>query len=181
MNNNATLKVLNAIGFQAIWWLVILFQNSAIVPVVGLIGLWLWFSPTRALDIRLMASVTLLGTLVDGALTMTGIFLFEQGQKWLTFWPIPIWLSLLWAALAATLVHSLAVFRERRIMAAVMGGLLAPLSYLAGANLGAVTLGEETLITYVLLALIWAVVFPMCFYLSRKLDSNQLKPSTQGV
>ncbi|WP_412726812.1 DUF2878 domain-containing protein [Alteromonas sp. D210916BOD_24] len=181
MKNNAFLPVLNGIGFQVIWWLVILFQNNAIAPVMGLILLWLWFSPTRTLDIKLMIAVTILGTLIDGALTLSGIFVFEQRHQLVAFWPIPVWLSLLWSALAVTLVHSLSLFRNRRALAALVGGHLAPLSYLAGAKLGAVTLGTETLFTYFILAGIWAVAFPLCFYLSKRLDSSELKTSTQAV
>ncbi len=110
MNKTVVLKVVNFAWFQSIWWLVILFQNSAVLPVLGLLLIWIVFSPKRIEDIKLMSAVFLLGTLVDALLTLSGLFIFNQTEVLVSFWPIPIWLSLLWAAFAGTVYHSLTAF-----------------------------------------------------------------------
>ncbi|WP_338517673.1 DUF2878 family protein [Alteromonas gracilis] len=94
------MKILNFVWFQTIWWLVILFRNDAVLPVVGLIFLWVVFSPKRVPDIKLMAVVLILGTVTDALLTLFGIFIFDETNALVSLWPIPIWLSLLWAAFA---------------------------------------------------------------------------------
>ena len=90
MKDSAVIKVVNFAWFQGIWWLVILFQNQAVIPVLGLIALWLFLSSKRIEDIKLMSAVFVLGTLVDALLTYSGLFIFNETEALLSFWPIPI-------------------------------------------------------------------------------------------
>ena len=173
MKKTAVIKVANFAWFQGIWWLVILYQNSAVIPVLALIGLWLWVSPKRISDIKLMSAVFLLGTVVDALLTFTGLFIFNQSEVLVSFWPIPIWLSLLWAAFAGTVYHSLTAFNDRMVIASIAGAIFAPLSYIAGAKFGAVELGASMTLSYIYIALVWSVIFPLCFYLSNRFEVKQ--------
>ena len=173
MKNSAVLKVVNFVWFQSIWWLVILFQNQAVLPVLGLIALWIAISPKRIEDIKLMSTVFLLGTVIDALLTVSGLFIFNQTEVLVSFWPIPIWLSLLWAAFAGTVYHSLTAFNGRVAIAAAAGAVFAPLSYIAGAEFGAVELGTSVMLSYIFIALVWSVVFPLCFYLSNRFEAKQ--------
>ena len=175
MKNSAVFKVANFVWFQGIWWLVILFQNKAVLPVVGLLLVWIAISPKRTEDIKLMATLFLLGTVVDALLTLSGLFIFTETETLVSFWPIPIWLSLLWAAFAGTVYHSLTFFDGRMAMAAIAGAVFAPLSYIAGAKFGAVELGTSMLFSYIFIALVWSVIFPLCFYLSNRFEANQAK------
>lgn len=173
MNKTVVLKVANFAWFQAIWWLVILFQNSAVLPVLGLLLIWIVFSPKRVEDLKLMSAVFLLGTVVDALLTLSGLFIFNQTEVLVSFWPIPIWLSLLWAAFAGTVYHSLTAFNGRMGIAAIAGAVFAPLSYIAGAKFGAVELGASMVLSYIFIALVWSVIFPLCFYLSNRFEAKQ--------
>ena len=173
MKNTAVLKVANFAWFQGIWWLVILFQNNAVIPVLALIGGWILISPKRTEDIKLMSAVFLLGTVVDAVLTVCGLFIFNQTEVLVSFWPIPIWLTLLWAAFAGTVYHSLTAFKGRMVIAAIAGAVFAPLSYIAGAKFGAVELGTSVLRAYIFIALVWSAIFPLCFYLSNRFEAKQ--------
>jgi len=113
-----------------------------------------------------------LGTLVDALLTYSGLFIFNETEALLSFWPIPIWLSLLWVAFAGTVYHSLTVFKGRPVLASIAGAVFAPLSYIAGAKFGAVELGASILFSYIFIALVWSVVFPLCFYLSNRFEAK---------
>ena len=172
MKDSAVIKVVNFAWFQGIWWLVILFQNQAVIPVLGLIALWLVLSSKRIKDIKLMSAIFVLGTLVDALLTYSGLFIFNETEALLSFWPIPIWLSLLWVAFAGTVYHSLTVFKGRPVLASIAGAVFAPLSYIAGAKFGAVELGASILFSYIFIALVWSVVFPLCFYLSNRFEAK---------
>lgn len=175
MKNSAVFKVINFAWFQGIWWLVILFQNQAVIPVLALIVLWFFLSPKRLEDAKLMGAIFLLGTIVDAALTQSGLFIFDQSEALIAFWPIPIWLSLLWAAFAGTIYHSMMVFKGRLLLASIGGAVFAPLSYIAGAKFGAVELGVDFLLAYIFIALVWSVVFPLCFYLSNRFEATQVE------
>ena len=166
MKDDVVVKVANFVWFQTIWWLVILFQNQAVLAVVGLLVLWLWFSRERQNDLKLMASMFIIGTLIDTALTVSGVFIFTEAQANIPLLPIPIWLSLLWAGFAGTVYHSLTVFEGRPFLAALGGAIFAPLSYIAGANFDAVELGFSIPITFVIIGIVWSIAFPFCFYLS---------------
>ncbi|WP_246223225.1 DUF2878 domain-containing protein [Alteromonas profundi] len=168
------LNIFNFIWFQTIWWLVILFQSSAIVVVIGLFALWLLLTPTRREDGLLMITIMAIGFCIDSLLTMSGIFIFSKAvvaDSSMGQWFIPFWLVLLWGAFAATLTHSLASLRGSLPIAALAGGLFAPLSYIAGAKLGAVDLGYPVTTTYIVLCAIWAVILPVCFMLSARLSA----------
>ena len=174
------LKVGNFVWFQTVWWLIILFQNNAILPVVALIGVWLVLSPQRAADIKLMSIMLVIGTVVDGLLTNGGLFNFTEQNALIPFWPIPIWLSLLWVAFSGTVHHSMDAFKGRYALCAVGGAIFAPLSYIAGARFDAVELGASYIVSYAIIAAVWSVVFPLCFYISSKLLKTQLTPNIQG-
>ncbi|WP_421713521.1 DUF2878 family protein, partial [Alteromonas abrolhosensis] len=64
-------------------------------------------------------------------------------------------------------------FNGRMAIAAVAGAVFAPLSYIAGAEFGAVELGTSVMLSYIFIALVWSVVFPLCFYLSNRFEAKQ--------
>lgn len=173
MKKDVLVKTANFVWFQAIWWLVILHQNSAVWVVVLLIVGWLGFSPKRAADMKLMLILFFVGTAIDSVLTFFGVFIFDDKARILVFWPIPIWLSLLWCAFAGTVYHSMTAFRGRLAVSSIAGAIFAPLSYIAGANLDAVELGQSTLVTYLIVGIVWSIVFPFCFYLSEKISPDE--------
>lgn len=174
MNRSTVIKVGNFVWFQTIWWLVILFQNDAVVPVMLLIMAWIAVSPKRFEDAKLMGTLFILGTIVDAALTNVGLFIFNETKVLLPGWPIPIWLSLLWAAFAGTVYHSMTMFQGRVLLAAAGGAIFAPLSYIAGAKFGAVELGLSMTWAYAAIAVVWSVVFPFSFFLSTKLERQTI-------
>lgn len=87
MNRSTVIKVGNFVWFQTIWWLVILFQNDAVMPVMLLILAWISVSPKRLEDAKLMGTLFLLGTIVDAALTNVGLFIFNETEVLLLVGP----------------------------------------------------------------------------------------------
>ena len=57
-----------------------LVPEKAVIPVLGLILLWIVISPKRVEDIKLMGTVFLLGTVVDALLTLSGLFIFNETE-----------------------------------------------------------------------------------------------------
>ena len=85
---------------------------------------------------------------------------------------------LLWAGMALTLNHSLALLQSRLALAALLGGISSPLSYLAAARLGAVTIVSESWVWFVGLGLSWALALPILLWLASHL--KQLKQEGQA-
>ena len=126
--------------------------------------------------------VAILGMVVDSALTVTGVFSFSSPDYGLL---IPWWLLALWAGFAGTLRHSLAYFRKHYLFSFVGGAIFGPLSYAAGARLGAVEFEMGTTVTMAILSPIWAVVFPFAVWLSKRAeqvwsDTSQITKAKQG-
>lgn len=61
----------------------------------------------------------------------------------------------------------------RHLLAALFGLVGGPFAYWGGVRLGAAELGENTLFSFISLALVWAVVTPLLFWISAKLNSAE--------
>ena len=159
------LKLLaNAGMFQLGWFACVLGGNSLwlLLPAGVLLVNGLWIS-ARWTEVRLIICVCLLGTLVDSLLLNAGVFEFRQEGIL-----IPFWLMLLWALLATTLNHCLEWTARPAWRAVLLGAVGGPLSYYAGQRLGAVQFGFGLWPTLVLLAVLWAGLFPALQWLAGK-------------
>jgi hypothetical protein len=78
----------------------------------------------------------------------------------------PVWLVALWAMFGTTLRGSLSALAGRYGLAAVLGAVAGPLSYLGGAKLGAVTLHPNRAVSIAALAVGWSVVMPLLVWLA---------------
>lgn len=171
---NHRLLIGNILGFQLIWWLIILLGNQAIAVAMCLIALHCYCHSDNKGELRTIILVGLVGYFVDTMLTLAGWFSFPQYAHttyYSTALP-PVWLMVLWMAFGATLNNSLAFFHRRTELAILAGGLSGPLSYLAAEKLGAVTFPNEVNNTMLLLAIIWAGLFPFALWLSRILVTH---------
>jgi len=152
---------INVIGFQVTWWLSIMYGNSAIVPVVFLLALHLVFHKAAVEEIAVITACACIGFTVDIMLTMQGVFIFENNPA-----HVPCWLFLLWLCFSATLRQSLRFFSHHLALASIAGAIAGSLTYLAAARLGAVSFGFSTFSTLSLLALVWAILFPLLLLIS---------------
>lgn len=105
---------------------------------------------------RLVATVMLLGATLDSFLLTMGVFDFAGHER-----IVPLWLALLWALLGTTLNHSLAWSTQPWWRASLLGAISGPLSYIAGSKLAGVGLPLGIPTTWILLAVIWAILLPL--------------------
>lgn len=119
--------------------------------------------PHKAEFIRMLVSALLIGVALDGLLAATGVLVFPDAAE--SPWPIPVWLMALWGnfVLALDALHWLA---SRPALAGAVGAVGGPLAYLAGARLGAVTLGPTEAGALVAIALEWAAALPLLLLLA---------------
>lgn len=149
--------IANALLFQAGWFACVLGGTSwwLLVPVAALIVHFTWISSWAA-EGKLVVSVMLAGTALDSFLLQMGVFRFSADAVL-----APLWLALLWAILGTTLNHCLAWSAKPVWLACVLGAVAGPLSYFAGARLADVGLPLGTLTSAIILALCWAVIYPL--------------------
>ncbi|WP_415903309.1 DUF2878 domain-containing protein [Neptuniibacter sp. QD29_5] len=159
----------NAIGFQLVWWLSILYGNDAVIVVSFIICLHLIFHSDPVLETCIVFSLAALGFVVDSVLTLYGVFEFDNSS-----FP-PFWLLLLWMGFVATLRHSLAFFNNRLLLSALVGAIGGSSTYIAAAKLGAVSLGFSMLSSFLILAAIWLLLFPFLMYFSHRLGARYVR------
>jgi len=132
--------ILNVVFFQAGWFACVL-GASAGWPALGplVVALWLLLhlasSGRPRAEIATIVAAGLIGYAADSLLVMADVLAFPSGAR--LGGPSPLWMVALWMNLAGTLGLSMRWLRGRPLLAALFGAIGAPLSYLAGARLGA--------------------------------------------
>ena len=161
---------------------VLLFQAAWLTGVLGAAHGRLWLGPMAALAVvawhlararralpeaLLLAAALLLGAAFESLLVLGGWLRFETGS--IPVIGAPAWMIALWSAFATTLNVSLRMLHRRRIVAAALGAVAAPLAYYAGSRLGAVefvSLGAAL----VVIGAGWVVLMPVLVSLAARLD-----------
>ena len=103
------------------------------------------------------------GMLIDSIWHWTGVLQFRPETKL-----IPLWLTGLWLVFSTTLNHALLFFQQRLWLAAFLGAIAGPVTYLTGVELGAAQTGLATLVLALLLGLCWMLLLPALLYTMRE-------------
>ena len=150
---------LNAVLFQLGWFFCVLERGMLALTVVLVILLGHFrFLGWRGHELRLLCVVAAWGFVQDTALMQLGVFQVPDAVL------PPSWLLALWILLGTTLTRSLRWFQNRLWLAALAGAITGPLSYLAGARLGAIDVSVNQLPW---LSLAWCVSTPLLLWLGK--------------
>lgn len=171
-------RALNGIFFYAGWfacialaakglpWLGIGISCALLLPHFAVCTDW-------RRELFLMGITSLCGWLLDCLYMFLGVIDFASPNPWLPQLA-PLWLIPLYALFASVLNSSLAYLRGHSLILAILAFLGGPLSYLAGARMGAATMtaGYEGLLV---IGVAWALFMPFVdqinVYLGKKLSS----------
>ena len=165
------LNLVNATLFNISWLAIVLGQTALIaVPVAAIHVLLHLRLMGRPLELEYIILVALAGALIDQVLFHTGVLTVAGSPG-----PAPLWISCLWPVLATTFMHAFAVLRKCLPLAAIVGALGGGGSYLAGTRLTEVSFGLPHGV--LLLALLWAALFPLLLYGTRYVRP---KPGGEG-
>ncbi|MFM0597682.1 DUF2878 domain-containing protein [Paraburkholderia dilworthii] len=141
-------------------WLGMLFAGCAVV--------WhLTRVPEPRREARLLAATVCVGMIWESVLVYAGLLVYPSGT--VIDGCAPYWMSALWALFAIQFNVVFAWLRARPVLAAVLGALAGPLSFRAGAALGAVHFNRP-LAAWIALALGWAVLLPALLQLAQRWD-----------
>lgn len=138
------------IGFDLYWSLAVVVGEPW--PLLLMLALHLWFTPTRGRDLRLLPAAAA-GFGLDLVLWQLGV---------LAFTAFPFWLLGLWVGFVWTLPHGMRWLADwHPAQVALLGAMSGPFAYLVGARLGGVMLPLGTWTSGALLALIWSLLLPL--------------------
>lgn len=144
---------LSIISFQLLWFYLLLGYPWPGALLV--IGAHLVLTPAVKADLQRALWLAPVGYALDSLWQGLGVIQF-QPQGLLP----PPWLLMLWVMFSLALPYNFFMLRGCRWLTGAWVALLAPLSYLAGAKLGAATLPLGPLIAYPVLAAGWMVLLP---------------------
>jgi len=164
-------NVLNYAGTGLGWWSCVVGAAQGLpwagpLVVSGYLGVHLWGSPARGREARFLALAALVGLLIESGKKASGLITYAAD------WPglpglAPFWIVFMWPLFASTLNASLGWLRRSYWLAALMGAIFGPLSYLAGDGLGAIALNPPAPVGVSALALIWGMVVPALVWLAK--------------
>ena len=85
---------------------------------------------------------------------------------------VPVWILVLWAAFGTTLNGCLGWLRQKLALAAILGGLLGPLSWYGGVRLGALEIPDPAK-GYLVLGLGWFMLMPVLSWIAKSLSESE--------
>ena len=124
-------------------------------------------------ELAFVAIAVAIGFLVESAVVAQGHVVYPSGQP--VAWLAPYWIVALWGLLATAPNVTLRWLKRRPALAALLGAICGPASFLAGVRLGGARFVDATP-ALVTLAFAWAVLLPTLMALSSRLDGYGRKP-----
>ena len=167
--------LINVAAFK-IAWLATIFGSANGLPMLGPMAvliaviIHLWRADIAVQELRLLIVVGLIGLFWDSVMLSTGLLVYPNGI--FISGVAPYWMFSLWVLFATTLNVSLRWLRSRLGLAALMGAVFGPMSYMAGASVGAVKINDPTTV-YAILSLSWLFLLPLVAHLSKQMDGMQ--------
>ncbi len=168
--------IVNVVAFQLGWFACVLGAAHAwpwagVLVVAVVVALHLMLAAYPLAEFKLVVAALVIGAVWEGLLLNLGLVRFTSGML-LAHVP-PLWMLALWAAFATTLNVSLGWLKHRPLLAGALGALSGPLSYWAGARLGALELGMPVA-ALAALALGWGLITPLLLRLARHFERARL-------
>lgn len=172
----------NFVAFQVGWFSSVLGaagQMPWLGPVVLLIVAVLHLRQARRpeLEIGLIVACGVIGLCFDSVLVALAWVEYPSGYFNASL--APYWIVTMWMLFATTLNRSMSWLKGRKALAAVLGAIAGPLSYLAGERLGGMAFIEPRL-ALIFLAAGWAAVMPVVVALAERLDGFELAAAGEG-
>ncbi len=167
---------LNAIGFQAIWWLAVLYREQSVPVIMALVALHFYgLSRDRLKEVKLVLGLSLVGIAADWVFVENKFIGFPNHVG------IPLYLVALWLGFSSTVLHSLSWVFKLPVLAFVLGSIGGPLSYFAAGKLGAIEILVPTSEAMVALGAFWSVLFLAISVGMKRLSKQKPEPEKLQV
>jgi hypothetical protein len=124
-------------------------------------------SARPATELALAVLLGAIGLVVESLAVAQGHVAYPAGQP--VAWLAPYWMVALWSEFAIALNVTLRWLRRRPWLAAALGAVFGPLSFLGGVRLGGARFVDEPA-ALATLAVMWAALMPLVMALSNRFD-----------
>lgn len=158
------LLISNFILFQLGWFACVL-GGAYQLPLLGslialsIVGIHLWRAEDAKSELKLLSIAILIGLLFESLLVTTHLAQYSSGIIFTGL--APHWMVLMWAIFATTLNVSMRwIKRLANWQVSLLGAVLAPFAYFAGARLDAV-LFDNLSLSLGVISLGWATLLPV--------------------
>jgi hypothetical protein len=153
--------ILNVGLFQAGWFACLLLSIPwALLVVIAVLAIHFFILVPRERilsELSLIAIVLVVGVILESVYLWSQVLIRTDGSM-----IPPIWLLCIWVLFASTFRYSMSWLRAKLLLAAIVAGVAAPMSYFAGANLNAsVSLNENIVFSLAIIGVTWAIAFPL--------------------
>lgn len=178
-------RTLNFVLYQ-IGWFACVFgaaysrQWLGVAVAMALIGIHLYLTNDRLHQAQLLITAMGIGILVDSMLLALGVYRFPSGS--LADWLPPLWMTVLWIQFATTFRYCLDWLSGRYLLGALLGFAGAPIAFLGGERLGAVSFLAPRNANLLTLGAFWAVAISLLIYASDRIHSqSKIAASYRGL
>ena len=135
-------------------------------------------SPRRpGAELALAGLLCAIGLVAESAVVAQGHVAYPAGQP--VAWLAPYWMVALWGEFAIALNVTLRWLKRRPLLAALLGAVFGPLSFLGGVRLGGARFVDEGA-ALVTLACLWALLMPLVMALSDRFDGVATTPPARS-
>jgi hypothetical protein len=176
-------KIFNYIGMQ-LGWLACAVGAARGFPWVGplvvlvYLVLHLIWSPSRKREFYFILIVGFLGMWVDSFKKASGLLTYASDIS--LAWLAPPWITAMWLLFATSLNATLSWLQGRPLIAALLGTIFGPLSYVTGQRLGAVKFVGDFWLTVGILAIIWGIAVPSMAWFARWMNERSRRVERMG-
>lgn len=164
--------LINVAAFK-LGWLSSVFGGAQQLPWLGpavvlmAVSLHLFFARKPATELTLIFICGLMGAVFDSVLVAAGWVTYPSGLVSEVL--APYWIVGMWMLFATTLNVSLKWLRQQPLLAAAIGLVAGPLSYLGGHKLGGMEFLNQT-VALTALAVGWAMMMPVLMHVAQRFD-----------
>ncbi|MCX7185926.1 MAG: DUF2878 domain-containing protein [Methylophilales bacterium] len=163
--------IINVILFQLSWFACVLgaannLPYMGIIVTAGILAWHLMQAKAPKTELWLTGIALALGASFDQALLSFNLVTYMH-HGWSSS-VVPVWILALWLGFSTILNVSLRWMRNQHLVAILFGFVGGPLAYLSAEKLGAVVILSN--ISYVTLALGWAIITPILLFISKRFD-----------
>jgi hypothetical protein len=167
--------LVNAVVFKFAW-LSTVFGGANELPYLGVlavliaVAIHLRLAPEPSRELTLIVMTGVIGVAWDSVMVAAGWLAYPSGT--LVAGLAPYWILAMWMLFATTLNVTFRWLHNRLWMAALLGAVFGPVSYLGGSAVGAVVL-IEPVAAMTALSVAWALLMPGLLLLAQQLDGTR--------
>jgi len=164
-------KFANFVLFQCVWIVTVLGAAQGVIwPGIASLAFFLtvhaFLSESARTDYLVCILAIALGLVIESINAKTGLIVHPVGDS---LFP-PLWIIILWCNLGLIFNNSVSWLLDKPLLAALLGAAGGTVSYIGGVAIGAASFGVPLETAAPALAITWAIVTPLLFYATRRLN-----------